>query len=252
MGMNKAQNKSVNPAPDLIQDSTARFANAVESGLNQSPKKLPCVYFYDRTGSRIFEQICQQPEYYCTSAETEILNRYATDIAAACENPARIVELGSGSSVKTRILLDAFTKPNKPISYYPIDVSPEILKESSSFLNRTYPSLNVEPIVASYEIGLDKLDNSEGRTLLIWLGSSIGNFEPKSAVAFLQRNCCRLKNGDRILVGIDLIKDPDVLQAAYNDSAGVTAAFNLNLLARINRELGGDFQLEQFEHQAVF
>jgi len=251
MPQNKATTENGKTAGSrVVRD--VHFAGDVQAGLCQSPKRLSCVYFYDHAGSMIFEQICRQPEYYCTRAEMEILKMYSSEIASLCSKPERIVELGSGSSVKTRILIEAFIDSENPISYYPIDISEEILIQSAKKLKQNYPLLKPHPIVASYEEGLGRLDSTEGTTLLIWLGSSIGNYEPKSAAAFLQQICNRLSNGDRILIGIDLIKDPQILEAAYNDSAGITASFNLNLLARINRELGGNFRLEHFSHRAVF
>lgn len=252
MPAHNATVKRDDAAGESPADPRARFARDVEAGLSRRPKVLPCVYFYDRIGSLIFEKICRQPEYYCTRAEAEILKRRSAEIAASCRSPVRVVELGSGNSAKTRILIDSFIDSGKPVRYCPIDISADILKESSEALDRSYTLLKVQPIVASYEDGLDRLDPSDGTTLLLWLGSSIGNFEPTSAAEFLRRVSGRLATGDRLLVGIDLIKDPAALEAAYNDRAGVTASFNLNLLARINRELNGDFRLNHFRHRAVF
>jgi L-histidine N-alpha-methyltransferase len=229
-----------------------QFAADVRAGLGKSPKSLPCVYFYDKAGSLLFEEICRQPEYYCARAEGEILRRHAHDIAACCSDPIRIVELGSGSSAKTRILLKAFIEAKLRTTYVPIDVSQEILAHSAADLRRIFPGLTVKPVTARYEDGLERLDPGDGPILLVWLGSSIGNYEPEAAKEFLGGLRHQLSTGDNLLLGVDLIKDREILEAAYNDRSGVTAAFNLNLLARINRELGGTFDLERFDHQAIY
>jgi dimethylhistidine N-methyltransferase len=233
-------------------DPLEQFAEDVRNGFGASPKSLPCVYFYDKTGSQLFEKICRQPEYYCTRAEKEILQKHASDIAAHCPGPLRIVELGSGSSIKTRILLKAFMDSHRQTTYVPIDVSHEILTESASDLRRMFPPLSVKPIAARYEDGMEMLDPAAGAILLVWLGSSIGNYEPKAARKFLARLCQALSPGDSVLLGIDLRKDRSILEAAYNDRSGATAAFNRNLLLRINRELGGTFDPDRFGHQALF
>jgi dimethylhistidine N-methyltransferase len=229
-----------------------KFAADVRNGLSASPKSLECVYFYDEIGSQLFEKICRLPEYYCTRAETEILQKHAGDIAGRTSNPIQIVELGSGSSSKTQILLEAFIDADRESSYVPIDVSREILAESAEKLRDRFPGLNVKPIAARYEDGMEELDSSYGSILLVWLGSSIGNFDRKEARAFLSKLRKGLSHGDSLMLGVDLVKDRETLEAAYNDSSGVTEAFNLNLLARINRELGGTFDLKRFAHKAVF
>jgi len=233
-------------------DPLQTFARDVRIGLGNSPKSLPCLYFYDSVGSSLFECICKQPEYYCTRAETEILQKHASDIAAIFSGASQIVELGSGSSVKTRILLEAFIDSKTPTTYRPIDISPRILADSTAGLKQAYPELDVHPISARYEDGLSLLDSTDKNILLIWLGSSIGNFEPESAKKFIARLSHQLSTGDRLLLGIDLVKNPAILEAAYNDRAGITAAFNLNILTRINRELGGSFHIERFKHRAIY
>jgi L-histidine N-alpha-methyltransferase len=240
------------PRDDGRIDTVEAFARDVRIGLSKSPKSLPCIYFYDSAGSRFFEWICRQPEYYCTRAEAEILQKHAGDIAACFSGPTQIVELGSGSSVKTRTLLEAFINSETPTTYLPIDISPGILTESAAGLRRAYPELNVKPIAARYEDGLSLLDPTHENILLIWLGSSIGNYERERAKKFIAGLSHQLSSGDRLLLGIDLIKDALILEAAYNDRAGITAAFNLNILKRINRELGGNFRIDQFKHRAVF
>jgi len=229
-----------------------QFGADVRRGLGGSPKSIPCIYFYDRTGSRLFEEICRQPEYYCTRAEAEILENRCRDIALECPDPIQVVELGSGNSAKTRILLEAFVQAQKRTTYVPIDISRDILAESAEKLDRIFPTLAVRPVEARYEEGIEKVDPDDGHILLLWLGSSIGNFERKAAKKFLDGLRSQLLSGDRLLLGVDLIKDHVLLEEAYNDRAGVTAAFNLNLLTRINRELGGEFQLERFGHRAFF
>lgn len=229
-----------------------RFAEDVRIGLGGDPKSLPCVYFYDKRGSHLFERICGQPEYYPTEAERRILRRRADDIAESSPDPVQVVELGSGSSSKTLLLLEALLEARERVIYHPVDVSRNILNESASMLDERYPRLEVRPIVARYEEGLKTMNAGDGGILLLWLGSSIGNLERGQAITFLAELREQLSAGDLMLIGIDLVKAPDVLEAAYNDLAGVTADFNLNLLARINRELGGQFDLDEFRHVAVY
>jgi L-histidine N-alpha-methyltransferase len=251
--MKARQNESGVIIPDKHENnSVLQFAEDVRHGLGSLPKSLPCIYFYDETGSQLFERICREPEYYCMRAEREILQKHARDIATHCSNPIQIVELGSGSSVKTRILLEAFVEAQMRTVYVPIDISFEILRKSAVELRRMFPPLKVKPIAARYEEGMEIVDQVDGTILLVWLGSSIGNYEPKAARRFLAELCQNLSPGENVLLGIDLIKDRAILEAAYNDRSGVTAAFNLNLLARINRELGGKFDLDRFDHDAVF
>jgi len=245
----RMSNKAI---PANQEEVLRRFAADVRRGFSRFPKSLPCVYFYDRTGSQLFERICRQPEYYCTRAETEILEEHSRDIVMKCPDPVQVVELGSGNSAKTRMLLEAFVRARVRATYVPIDISADILVESAAKLDRLFPSLVVKPVVARYEEGIEKVDPNNGHILLLWLGSSIGNFERKAAKKFLTELRDQLLRGDRLLLGVDLIKDRTLLDAAYNDNAGVTAAFNLNLLARINRELGGGFDLERFGHLAFF
>lgn len=229
-----------------------QFATDVRRGLSGHPKSLPCIYFYDEDGSLLFEQICTLPEYYLTRAEVEILSTHASEITALAPTPVQIVELGSGSAVKTRYLFEAFLATREGLTYRPVDVSRKMLTETADELHQAYPQLTVHPVVARYEKALDYLVPADGSVLLLWLGSSIGNLDRGEAATFLANLRCGLSSGDQMLIGFDLIKPSEVLEAAYKDSAGVTAAFNLNLLARINRELGGEFDLKQFRHQAVY
>ncbi len=224
------------------------FGAAVRAGLGGTPKTLPSQFFYDATGSRLFEEICDLPEYYLTRAEAEILEQAAPDLAANLPDVRAVVELGSGSAVKTETLLRAFER-DRPLCYAPIDVSRAALEESVERLEARHPDLEIRPAVAEYEAGLDELREEDlGATLTLWLGSSIGNLRKKHAAAFVGRLAGGMKPEDRLLVGIDLRKDRATLEAAYDDEAGVTARFDLNLLTRINRELGGHFEPGAFRH----
>lgn len=230
------------------------FADDVRCGLSQSPKRLSCTWFYDEIGSRLFEQICALPEYYLTRVEREILAEHARELALLLPRDTAMIELGSGSSEKTRLLIDAFLAQHRSLVYLPIDVSSTMLLESCHALAAERPALEVQPIVDEYGRGLERACDSEpGRPrLFLWLGSSIGNLDPAAAVSFLRSVRRRTNKADRLLLGVDLRKDPQMLERAYDDSGGVTARFNLNLLARINSELGGHFDLERFRHRAVW
>lgn len=216
------------------------FTEDVRSGLTQQRKTLQPWYFYDALGSALFTAICELPEYYLTRCETEILSRHASSIVRAFGATDRIIELGSGDGHKTRLLLDAIG--GRP-TYIPIDVDSNVFALQSSF-----PNVRVEPIQADYR-DLPSLVPPGPRTAILFLGSSIGNYDPASAVALLSDV---RRASDVLLLGADLKKPKAILEAAYDDALGVTAAFNLNLLARINRELGGHFDLSAFEHRAFF
>lgn len=229
------------------------FARDVRAGLTVSPKSLPCRYFYDREGSLLFEQICELPEYYLPRAEREILEARAPDLASRFAKRVTMVELGSGSAAKTRILIEAFLRRHEALRYVPVDISRAMLEESARALLDAYPALEVLAVAGDYLDGLRYLGTEEDHpTLFVWLGSSIGNLERQEAAAFLRRLRHAMSAQDRLLVGIDLRKDRAVLERAYDDSRGVTARFNQNILARINRELGGHFDLETFQHRAVY
>ncbi len=231
----------------------AEFAAAVRSGLSERPKRLECRYFYDEAGSLLFEEICALPEYYLTRAETEILAGCADTAAAASTAAASIVELGSGSATKTRLLIDAFLRRHGRARYVPIDISPSMLEASARGLLRDYPNLEIQALAAEYEQGLRRLHAERGRPkLVLWLGSNVGNLHRDEAAAFLRRVRGSLSAEDRLLMGIDLRKDPAVLRRAYADARGVTARFNLNLLVRINRELAGEFDPGRFRHRAEY
>ncbi len=235
------------------------FARDVLEGLSAKQKHLKPKYFYDAAGSELFEEITRQPEYYLTRTETAILHSLADGIGDAMGDDVSLVELGSGSSVKTTILLESLLESQGAVHYLPIDISPTILKETADRLDRRFPSLEVTPIASQYEAGLSRAsaivaeeEHVPDRKLVLFLGSSIGNLEPEAAIAFLNGIRTRLDPDDALLIGFDLIKDVAILDAAYDDAAGVTARFNLNLLARINRELGGEFHLDRFSHSAFF
>ncbi len=234
------------------------FADAVRAGLSAAPKKLPCRYFYDAEGSRLFEEICTVEEYYLTRAEREILERRADEIASHLPAGTVLAELGSGSAAKTRLLIASILKREAALVYMPIDISGEMLERSSRELVEEYPTLAVRAVRDEYERGLRRMARDSARSspaparLLLWLGSSIGNLDRQAAVAFLREIATVMSPRDRFLVGIDLRKDPAQLESAYDDAGGVTAQFNLNLLARINRELAGEFALERFRHRAEY
>lgn len=232
-----------------------KAASAVYEGLMSSPKRLPAWLFYDAGGSRLFDQITRIPEYYITRTERAILERRAGDIIgnAAGDNALRIVELGAGSADKTQLLLNAAVERQDTVFYEPVDVSASALVEAQMRIEDELPSVLVCPRVQDYtcDLELDSTLPSE-RRLLMYIGSSIGNFEPGESLLLLERIRAALDPGDCILLGVDLVKDEAVLHAAYDDGAGVTAAFNRNILARLNRELDADFDPTTFAHRAVW
>ncbi|MEZ2237655.1 L-histidine N(alpha)-methyltransferase [Microcoleus sp.] len=234
---------------------TATEINAgcdVVSGLTQSPKSLPPKYFYDDRGSNLFELICQLPEYYVTRTEAAILEECAGAIANLT-GPCEIVELGSGSSTKTRILLDAYSQREYPLHYLPIDISPTILESSAFQLLAEYPSLQIHGLVSTYELALAKMAPSPLPTRMIcFLGSTLGNLSPEECDVFFSQIVGALQPGEYFLLGIDLDKSKEILEPAYDDNQGVTAAFNLNMLRHLNRKYEGNFDLMQFEHWAFY
>jgi dimethylhistidine N-methyltransferase len=226
--------------------------NDVIQGLTQTPKSLPPKYFYDDRGSVLFEQICELPEYYPTRTETLILRQYAGEIAqitGACE----LVELGSGSSTKTRLLLDAYDVLGYPLRYVPIDVSAAILESSAQQLLFDYPSLQVHGLVSTYELALQQLTPTQLPTRMIFfLGSTLGNLNPQECEVFFSQVTAALEVGEYFLLGVDLQKPKQLLEAAYNDRQGVTAEFNLNMLEHLNRRFQGNFDTQLFEHWAFY
>lgn len=228
------------------------IADDVATGLSRSPKSLPAKLFYDKQGSALFEEISRLPEYYLTRTELGILRERAEEIARRTPEGASIVELGSGSSAKTRVLLEAFAARRMQVSYFPVDISPAALNEARRALRREMPNVRVAPIIADLGGDMNFLRQIPGPRLVMYIGSSIGNMQAEEAHDFLRRLRSHLDTGDALLLGTDLVKDREILLAAYNDAADVTARFNLNLLARINRELGGHFDLGSFRHLAVW
>jgi dimethylhistidine N-methyltransferase len=236
----------------LNNDISRDDGRDVIAGLTQKRKFLPPRYFYDSKGSQLFEQICELPEYYPTRTEASILQQYAQELAkttGACQ----LVELGSGSSTKTRFLFTAYQNQGYPLYYTPIDVSGSILEESSVSLLKDYPSLHIHGLVGTYKEALKQLPSSPvDKRMVIFLGSSLGNFSPSESDRFFTQITEVLRSGDYFLLGIDLQKLIDTLETAYNDSQGVTAAFNLNVLEHLNRRFQGNFQLDNFKHWAFY
>lgn len=248
--------KNINERFDLIiaseNGSRAVFSDDIITGLLSKPKSIPPKYFYDDIGSELFEKICETKEYYVTRTEASILKKFAGEIARLNAGKNLIVELGSGSSVKTRYILNSFIKNGDPVTYVPIDVS-EILISSGNELLKDFEGLCVTGIIGEYEQALEIVSEKFSQPkMIVFLGSSIGNFDLKHAGDFLGKISACMGSGDTLLIGFDLVKDEDILNAAYNDKEGVTAEFNLNLLRRINREFGSDIDINNFEHNAFF
>lgn len=227
------------------------FRDAVLSGLGGVRKRIPCKFFYDARGSTLFEAICRLPEYYLTRTEIAILEDNSADIAAHMGRNCRLIEFGSGASQKVRIFLRAL---DRPAAYVPVDISREHLRDAAIGLAEDFPSVPVIAVCADYTrpFPLPSLPGGSGKRVGFFPGSTIGNFEPDAAVAFLANYARILGPGGEMLIGVDLKKDPEILDAAYNDRAGITAAFNLNLIERVNRELEGDLDIDCFEHVAFY
>lgn len=232
-----------------LHPTPADMRAEVLAGLATTPKRLAPKFFYDAAGSRLFDDICRLPEYYPTRTEIAILQDHGAEMAARLGREALLIELGSGSSLKIRVLLEAL----RPAVYMPVDISREHLLTSAGALAALFPRLDIHAVCADYSVPFTlPVDDHEHPRAAFFPGSSVGNFDPDDAVRFLTRVGGLLGAGGKLLIGVDLLKDQGVLHAAYNDRAGVTAAFNLNLLTRINRELGGDFDLDAFRHDAFF
>ena len=228
------------------------FAEDVSYSLNRDSKFISPKYFYDKKGSELFEQICNLPEYYPTRTEIQILKKIQPELERYLDESFRLVELGSGSSVKTRLILDVFDKIQDRIEYFPIDIS-EILTESSELLQKDYDDLHITGIVDTYEGGLEFIEKyDDKKNLIIFLGSSYGNFNPNDGKIFLKKINSVMKKDDLFLIGLDLVKNKETLENAYDDSQGITAKFNLNVLSRINDELDADFDLDNFQHVAKY
>jgi len=245
--------------PNNGRTHLAEFAKAVRHGLTSEPKTLPCEYFYDAEGSRLFEAICALPEYYPTRTEDALLRDHADAMTAGLGARAReaglptIIELGSGSATKTRRLIASALDHCGRLRYIPIDVSASALEESIERLSARFPRLHLAGCLADYRRGLEWVGRrNDGPRLIVFLGSSLGNAERPEAVALLSRIARSMRPVDRFLLGTDMVKDRAILEPAYDDAQGVTAAFNRNVLTRINRELGADFDPSRFDHRATY
>jgi dimethylhistidine N-methyltransferase len=235
------------------RDLTADFAEDIRRGLSSQPKHLFAKYLYDELGSQLFEAICLLPEYYLTRAENEILARYAGEIVGSIETPNTLIEMGSGSASKTRLIIETLLSEQSELLFVPVDISASALDRSSRVLLQSYPRLRIEAYAAEYFEALAELAKVQrGRTLALFLGSNVSNFEPEEARAFLRAMRSVLRVGDGLLLGADLRKEKAVLEAAYNDSLGVTAAFSRNVLVRINRKLDANFDLPSYRHHAIY
>ena len=236
-------------------DDTQTFARDVLAGLSRNPKSLPSRYFYDAAGSRLFQDIMALPEYYLTRCEFKVLTENRQEIARhfAQDSFFHLIDLGAGDALKTKILLRELGQQNSAFDYVPVDISGDAMRQLSDNLQQEMPSINVQAVVGEYFQALEWMhENKSERKVVLFLGSNIGNFKQAESIEFLQRICRYLSPGDKLLMGIDLRKDPDTILSAYNDASGVTAEFNLNLLRRINRELGGEFNLNQFRHYPIY
>lgn len=233
-----------------IEITRSTFYRDVTEGLSRPQKELPSKYFYDERGSELFEEICSLEEYYLTRAELELMETHIEEICSSIGQNTLLVELGSGSSKKTRLLLEHL---DQVAAYIPVDISSDFLNSEADKLQAEFPDLTVDPVAADYTRPFPlPFREKAKRTVLYFPGSTIGNFTRKRARKFLERMAGLLEPGDGFLIGADLLKDVKILEAAYNDSKGVTAQFNLNLLRRINRELDGNIDPDQFEHLAFF
>jgi dimethylhistidine N-methyltransferase len=246
-----AETRTAIPPVSELPPAGSDFLADLIAGLSSNPRTLPCKYFYDERGAALFQKICELPEYYITRTEIDILDRNRAEIASHLGANIELIGLGTGAGTKTRILIETLESPTV---YIPVDISEKQLHESTALFQKIFPDLEILPVCADYlqPVVLPSSNRKAARNIVYFPGSTIGNFEPTEAEEFLRRvaNVCRQNGG--LLIGADLKKDPHVLEAAYNDSAGVTAQFNLNLLDRINRELGADFDLDQWRHRAIY
>lgn len=231
--------------------ATSDLLSDVIAGLSSDPRTLPCKYFYDERGAALFQKICELPEYYITRTEIDILDRHRAEIASQLGPHIELIGLGTGAGTKTRILIEAL---KQPAVYVPIDISEKQLRKSSMRFQKIFPNLEILPVCGDYlqPVVLPSPRHKAARNVVYFPGSTIGNFEPNEALEFLQRIGNVAGRGGGLLIGVDLQKDQNVIEAAYNDKDGVTAQFNLNLLTHINREIGANFDLKQWEHTAIY
>lgn len=232
--------------PELVS-----FQDDVIEGLAQSPRSIPCKYFYDERGSQLFDQICDLDEYYLTRTELSIMERHASEMADQIGRSVMLVEFGSGSSVKTRVLLDHL---HEPVAYVPVDISEDHLQKTASRLRSRYPSIEILPVCADFteDFELPSASRPPTHDAVYFPGSTIGNFQPDAALELLQRIVRLCGCGGGLLIGIDLQKDPQIIESAYNDALGVTAEFNLNLVDRLRNDLGVEVKTADFEHHATY
>ncbi len=234
-----------------LEPKEPEFFSELVNGLSRRPRTLPCKFFYDQQGAELFQAICELPEYYVTRTELKILQDSGADIASHLGEAVELIGLGTGAGTKTRILL---TQLKDPAVYVPVDISSGQLLRSTTLFRQLFPDLEILPVCADYlqPFQLPIPTHQAKRKVVYFPGSTIGNFDPPEAIAFLQRiaSVCRPEGG--LLIGVDLKKDPVTLEKAYNDAQGVTAAFNMNLLARANRELGANFDLHLWKHRAIY
>ena len=226
------------------------YVDEVMNGLMARRKTLPCKLFYDDRGSALFEEITRLPEYYLTRIELEILRDRGKEIALAAGSPVSIVELGAGTATKTGTLVRAFARRQMRVKYFPVDISPAALAEAKKRIRDECPGVVIRPVIADFSNGFGFLQNIPGRKIVLYLGSSIGNFDWHAATAMLRKVRDRLNSGDALLLGTDMVKSPEILVPAYNDAQGVTAEFDKNILVRLNREFDADFDLDSFRHVA--
>ena len=231
--------------------AVADTLDVVRKGLRANPKRLPSRLFYDERGSQLFEAICEQPEYYLTRAEIALMQEHAGDIAAVLGPDVRLVEYGSGSGIKTRLLLEHLPTP---VAYVPVEISRSALLDSVATLSTTFPQVPMQPVCADFTqpLRLPVAVRSPRRTVIYFPGSTIGNFVARDAVAIMRLMRAEMGDNGAVLIGVDLKKDPALIEAAYNDAAGVTREFTLNMLVRLNREIGTDFDIASFAHRAHY
>jgi dimethylhistidine N-methyltransferase len=251
--MNRKSRAIINPKTTTLSSeaATSDFLADVIAGLSHKSRALPYKYFYDARGARLFQKICELPEYYITRTEIDILERHGAEIASDLGPDVELIGLGTGAGTKTRILIEGL---DKPAVYMPVDISEKQLYESAALFRQIFPDLEVLPVCADYlqPVVLPTPRRNASHKVVYFPGSTLGNFEPHDAADFLRRIARLCGNGGGLLIGVDLQKDPDLIEAAYNDAQGVTAEFNLNLLVRANRELGADFDLQQWRHRAIY
>ena len=248
--MNADQLTAIQPA-SAVPPATSDLLSDVIADLFSNPRTLPCKYFYDERGAALFRKICELPEYYITRTEIDILDRHRAEIASQLGPNIELIGLGTGAGTKTRILIEAL---ERPAAYIPVDISEKQLRKSTALFGKILPDLEILPVCADYlqPVVLPSPRHKPARNVVYFPGSTIGNFEPNEALEFLRRIANVSGRGGGLLIGVDLQKDQSVIEAAYNDNAGVTAQFNLNLLARLNREIGADFDLGQWRHRAIY